>query len=43
MSAVFLFILLGVYTKAGAAYWICFGFWCLWKVFKAILEVIKND
>ena len=43
MSAIFLFILLGVYTKAGAAYWICFGFWCLWQTIKHIIKVIKDD
>lgn len=42
MSAVFLFILLGIYTKAGAAYWICFWWYSLWEVFKIIWR-IKND
>lgn len=33
-----LFILLGVYTKAGAAYWICFGWYALLQVIKIIWE-----
>ena len=33
-----LFILLGVYTKAGAAYWICFGLYALLQVIKIIWE-----
>lgn len=42
MSAIFLFILLGDYTKAGAAYWICFGFWGIYEIIKIIWR-IKND
>ena len=42
MSAIFLFILLGVYTKAGAAYWICFGFWCIFEIIKAIWSVLND-
>ena len=42
MSAIFLFILLGVYTKAGAAYWICFGWYSLCQVIKIIWRY-KND
>ena len=33
-----LFILLGVYTKAGAAYWVCFGCYALLQVIKIIWE-----
>lgn len=42
MSAAFLFILLGVYTNAGAAYWVCFGWYLLLEVFKIIWR-IKNE
>ena len=40
--SILLFILLGVYTKAGAAYWTCFGWYSILEVIKFIWR-IKND
>lgn len=42
MSSIFLFMLLGLYSKAGAAYWICFGWYSTLEVIKFIWR-IKNE
>lgn len=38
-----LFAILGAITKAHAGYWIVFGFYCLFKLMKAIYETAKED
>ena len=38
--SIILFALIGSAIKAGVAYWICFGIFCVAKVFQAINEVL---
>lgn len=37
-----LFAIIGAKISAGAAYWICFGLYCAFRVFNAIRETIKE-
>ena len=34
-----LFAIIGAKINTGVAYWICYGIWCLIKVWKAIEEL----
>lgn len=42
MMAVVLFAILGATANAGAAYWICFGFYCALKLASIVYEASKK-
>lgn len=39
---IILFAIIGATIKANAAYWICFGIYCAWKVTKAIINLCSD-
>lgn len=38
-----LLAILGALTKAGAGFWICYGFYCLGQLIKLIVAAAKQD
>lgn len=40
--AIVLFAIIGATMHAGAAYWVCFGLYCFFRLVKSIAEVLKD-
>lgn len=39
--SIVLFAIIGATIKAGTAYWICFAVYCLFKLLKIVIDIIK--
>lgn len=37
-----MFAIIGASIKAPTAYWICFAFYCLFKMIKVVVQTIKE-
>ncbi len=40
--SIVLFSIIGASIKAGTAYWICFGIYCLFQVLKVVIEIYEK-
>lgn len=41
--SIVLFAIIGAHINAGAGYWICFGVYCLFRIFKVLCELGKKN
>lgn len=41
--SIVLFAIIGATMKAGLGYWICFSFYCLFRVIKLIASLYNNN
>ena len=40
--AIVLFAIIGATIDAGVGYWICFSVYCVFRVIKALIEVLED-